>query len=55
MFEEKKVQKSDINNGGFQQQSNQAAENKQYHMNSQNDRRMIRLKAIEAICYYIEN
>ena len=32
MFEEKKLQKSDINNGGFQQQSNQAAENKQYHM-----------------------
>ena len=31
------------------------AEDKQYHMNSQNDRSMIQLKAIEEEHYYFEN
>ena len=41
--------------GGFQQQNPQAAVNKQYHMNSWDKQWMIRLKAMEAECYSIEN
>ena len=38
-----------------QQQSTQAAVNKQYRMNSRNERFMMRLKAIEAEYYSIDN
>ena len=39
----------------FYTQSTQAAVDKQYHMNSWNKQWMIRLKAMEAECYSIEN
>ena len=39
----------------FQQQSPQRLINEYGHMNSRNDRWMMRLKAIKAEYYYIEN
>ena len=39
----------------FHQQSTQAAVDKQYRMNRRNERFMMRLKAIEAEYYSIEN
>ena len=39
----------------FQPQSTQAAVDKQYHMNSRNERWMLRLKAIQVEYYSIEN
>ena len=39
----------------FHTQSTQAAVDKQYHMNSQNERWMMRLKAIQVEHYSIEN
>ena len=41
--------------GGFQQQSPQRLVNGYEHMNGQNEQRMMRLKAIEAEYYSIEN
>ena len=47
--------KSDDDDGGFQQQRPQRLIDIYEHMNSLNDRLMMRLKAIEAEYYYIEN
>ena len=52
---EKKEKKWRRDNGGFQQQSTQRLLHRYDHMNSRNDQSMIRLKAIEAEYYYIEN
>ena len=41
--------------GGFQQQSPQRLVDGYEYMNGRNDRSMIRLKAIKAEYYYIEN
>ena len=54
MFE-KKLRRSDIDNGEFQQQSPQRLIDIYEHMNSRNDRQMMRLKAIKAEYYSIEN
>ena len=47
--------KSDDDDGGFQQQSPQRLIDRYEHMNSRNDWLMMRLKAIEAEYYSIEN
>ena len=54
MFE-KKFRRSDIDNGDFQQQIPQRLQNGYKHMNSRNDRWIMRLKSIEAEYYSIEN
>ena len=55
-FEKKTFEKiSDDDDGGFQQQSTQRLENIYDDMNSRNERWMMRLKAIEAEYYSIEN
>ena len=41
--------------GGFHQQSPQRLDDEYKHMNRRNDRWMMRLKAIEAEYYFIEN
>ena len=46
---------SDDDDGGFQQQRPQRLIDEYEHMNSQNDSLMMRLKAIEAEYYSIEN
>ena len=52
----KKFEKiSDDEDGGFQQQRPQRLIDEYEHMNSQNDSLMMRLKAIEAEYYSIEN
>ena len=47
--------KSDDDDDGFQQQSPQLSIDRYEHMNSLNDRLMMRLKDIEAEYYYIAN
>ena len=47
--------KSDDDDGGLQQQSPQRLIDRYEHMNSRNDRLIMRFKAIEAEYYSIEN
>ena len=49
------MKNKEYHHGGFQQQSPQSLTDINEHMNSRNDRWMMRLKAIEAEYYSIEN
>ena len=49
------MENKEYHNGGFQQQSPRRLVDINEHMDSRNDRWMMRLKAIEAEYYYIEN
>ena len=49
----KKLRRSDIDNGDFQQRISQQLQNGYKHMNSRNDRWIMRLKSIEAEYYSI--
>ena len=54
-IERERSKKSDDDNGGFQQQSPQRLVNRYKHTSSLNDQWPMRLKAIEAEYYSIEN
>ena len=49
------MKNKEYHHGGFQQQSTQRLIDGYGHMNSQNERWMMQLKAIEAEYYSIEN
>ena len=49
------MENKEYHDGGFQQHSTQRLIDEYRHMNSQNERWMMRLKAIEVEYYSIEN